>query len=104
MFRILSQKIDGICEKKSFFFILTFVFLFSSLILPSLFASADENDIPSLITDEEEFEPVINVLSAVEELPNDVIDQSPEKIVNWLSEKTGYTVYINENETIQNSR
>lgn len=88
-------------RKKSFLCILTIFFLFSSLVLPSSFASAQEISNPDSITIEEDFEPVIDVLSSIEDIPDDVISQGPEATVNWLSEKTGYRVYIDDNETIQ---
>lgn len=79
---------------KHFILLFSAVFLFSSIMVPTVSAKEQAQKIPKEIVNEEDFEPVNNVLSAVENLPEDVYAQDEEATTEWLSRETGYEVYV----------
>lgn len=80
---------------------LSAVFLFSSIMVPTVSAKEQAQNIPEEIVNEEDFEPVNKVLSAIEKLPEDVYAQGEQATVEWLSQETGYEVYVDDNGMVQ---
>ncbi|WP_061860206.1 hypothetical protein [Priestia megaterium] len=83
-------------KKKIILMLTAFTLAFSSLGLVSI-ASAEETENPEDATFEnEDFDQVETVLSAIENIPDEVVEQGEEQTVQWLREQTRMNLVLED--------
>ncbi|MEH6890918.1 hypothetical protein V7024_14555 [Bacillus sp. JJ864] len=91
--------------KKKFLPVLVGTFLFSSVV-PSISFAAETNNAKNAkvekqqAMDNEMFNQSETILKAIENIPNSVVEQGPQKTAKWLQDKTGYYVSVDDKENL----
>lgn len=89
--------------KKKFWPVLIGTFLFSSVAPGISFAAETKNakvEQQQQAIDNEMFDQSKTILQAIENIPNSVVEQGPQKTAEWLQNKTGYYVSIDAKENL----
>ncbi|MEK4581898.1 hypothetical protein [Bacillus sp. FSL R12-0074] len=90
--------------KKKFLPVLIGTFLFSSVVPGISFAAETKNakveQQQQQAIDNEMFSQSKTILQAIENIPNSVVEQGPQKTAEWLQNKTGYYVSIDNKENL----
>ena len=90
--------------KKKFLPVLIGTFLFSSVAPGISFAAETKNtkleQQQQQTIDKEFFGQSETILKAIENIPNSVVEQGPQKTAEWLQNKTGYYVTVDEKQNL----
>ncbi|QWI68508.1 hypothetical protein ER45_016240 [Bacillus mycoides] len=86
--------------KKKFFPVLVGTILFTSLVPTSSLALESRITKVEQKNENEMFDHSKMILQAIEDIPNDVVNQGPQQTAEWLQTKTGYYVTVDSKENL----
>ncbi|EJR58931.1 hypothetical protein IIO_04053 [Bacillus cereus VD115] len=86
--------------KKKFLPVLVGAILFASLVPTSSFARESSITKVEQKNENEMFDHSKKILQAIEEIPDDVVNQGPQQTAEWLQTKTGYYVTVDSQENL----